>query len=83
MNDNFNEDFWWEAIDEYVISEIMEFKSNLNDYYSHLQILLLMNMMLKMRMVEECVFIKVFLLIMLMSLNLILEVRKLKNGNQI
>ena len=39
MNDNFNEDFWWEAIDEYVISEIMEFESNLNDYYSHLQIL--------------------------------------------
>ena len=39
MNDNFNEDFWWEAIDEYVVSEIMEFESNLNDYYSHLQIL--------------------------------------------
>ena len=39
MNDNFNEDFWWEAIDEYVISEIMEFESNLNDYYGHLQIL--------------------------------------------
>ena len=29
---NYNEDFWWEAIDEYVISEIMEFESNLNDY---------------------------------------------------
>ncbi len=39
MNDNFNEDFWWVAIDEYVNSEIMEFESNLNDYYSHLQIL--------------------------------------------
>ena len=39
MNDNFNEDFWWEAIDEYVISEIIEFESNLNDYYGHLQIL--------------------------------------------
>ena len=39
MNDNFNEDFWWEAIDEYVISEVTEFKSNLNNYYGHLQIL--------------------------------------------
>ena len=39
MNDNFNEDFWWEAIDEYVISEIIEFESNLNEYYAHLQIL--------------------------------------------
>jgi len=34
-----NEEFWWEAIDEYIVSEINEFESALDEYYGHLQIL--------------------------------------------
>jgi hypothetical protein len=34
-----NEEFWWESLDEYIISEINEFESSLDEYYGHLQIL--------------------------------------------
>ena len=34
-----NEEFWWESIDEYIMSEINEFESALDEYYGHLQIL--------------------------------------------
>ena len=34
-----NNEFWWESIDEYIMSEINEFESALDEYYGHLQIL--------------------------------------------
>ena len=34
-----NNEFWWESIDEYIMSEINEFESALDEYYGYLQIL--------------------------------------------
>ena len=51
----------------------MEFESNLNDYYSHLQILFIDEHDVENENSGGMRFIKVFLLTILMSLNLILK----------
>ena len=49
-----NEQFWWESLDEHIISEIKRFDSDLDEYYGHLQILFIDEYGLQKRRAISC-----------------------------